>query len=157
MGADDRNIEATMAQRTLASLLSGGNSKPTTQLGSIFGSLDPSPTPNRLMQYSSPFEKAPNPQSALADLFSGPAPRSVAETIWPTLPTNREPIKRKVFFSFHYKDVMRVNNVRQQGKIGNRPTTFYDWSLWERKRLEGPDALKRLIRERCKARQLSAS
>ncbi|RVI03193.1 hypothetical protein CN205_24115 [Sinorhizobium meliloti] len=62
-----------------------------------------------------------------------------------------EPVKRKAFFSFHYDDIMRVNNVRQAFKIYN-PTsilvpTFYDSSLWESRKLEGDESLKRLIRE----------
>ena len=59
--------------------------------------------------------------------------------------------KRKAFFSFHYDDVMRVNNVRNAFKIYN-PTsilapTFYDSSLWESRKMEGEESLKRLIRE----------
>lgn len=59
--------------------------------------------------------------------------------------------KRKVFFSFHYDDIMRVNNVRNAWKIDHPDTpamrSFYDSSLWESRKLEGPEALKRLIRE----------
>lgn len=59
--------------------------------------------------------------------------------------------KRKVFFSFHYDDIMRVNNVRNVWKIYHPNTqtmrSFYDSSLWESRKLEGPEALKRLIRE----------
>jgi MTH538 TIR-like domain (DUF1863) len=59
--------------------------------------------------------------------------------------------KRKVFFSFHYDDIMRVNNVRNAWKI-NHPDSllvrsFYDSSLWESRKLEGDEAVKRLIRE----------
>ncbi len=59
--------------------------------------------------------------------------------------------KRRTFFSFHYDDVMRVNAVRNAFKVYNPGTiyqpTFYDSSLWERRKLEGPEAIKRLIRE----------
>jgi hypothetical protein len=59
--------------------------------------------------------------------------------------------KRKAFFSFHFDDVMRVNVVRNAWKISHpdapQMRSFYDSSLWESRRLEGPDALKRLIRE----------
>lgn len=59
--------------------------------------------------------------------------------------------KRKAFFSFHYDDIMRVNNVRNAWKITHpdSPTmrSFYDSSLWESRKLEGPEAVKRLIRE----------
>jgi hypothetical protein len=61
--------------------------------------------------------------------------------------------KRKAFFSFHYADVMRVNNVRNSGEFktgsqssGRAVEGFYDGSLWERRKLEGPEAIKNLIR-----------
>jgi hypothetical protein len=61
------------------------------------------------------------------------------------------PIKRRAFFSFHFDDVMRVNNVRQSWRLHNAGTilvpSFTDSSLWESKQLEGDEALKRLIRE----------
>jgi hypothetical protein len=60
-------------------------------------------------------------------------------------------IKRKAFFSFHYDDIMRVNVVRNAWKITHPDSatsrTFYDSSLWESKKLESDDSLKRLIRE----------
>jgi len=59
--------------------------------------------------------------------------------------------KRRVYFSFHFDDVMRVNNVRQAWKIDHpdAPTmrSFCDSSLWERRQLEAPESVKRLIRE----------
>ncbi|MES5482115.1 hypothetical protein QMZ05_05100 [Bradyrhizobium sp. INPA03-11B] len=62
--------------------------------------------------------------------------------------------KRNVFSSFHYADVMRVNNVRKSGEFkqtssddGRSIEGFYDYSLWENRRLNGEDALMRLIRE----------
>jgi len=61
------------------------------------------------------------------------------------------PTKRRVFFSFHFDDIMRVNNVRNVWKIDHPDAqanrSFYDSSLWEARQLEGPEALKRLIRE----------
>lgn len=60
---------------------------------------------------------------------------------------------RKVFFSFHYVDIMRVNNVRkamefQKGSVeGEISLKFYDRSLWETSKRSNPEALKRLIRE----------
>lgn len=60
-------------------------------------------------------------------------------------------VKRKVFFSFHFADIMRVNNVRNAWKIDHpdapNARSFYDSSLWESRKLEGDEALKRLIRE----------
>jgi hypothetical protein len=74
----------------------------------------------------------------------------------PTAPAK----KRRVFFSFHYADIMRVNNVRISWEFISPPTTasilygggetalgFFDASLWESRKLDGPDALKRLIRD----------
>lgn len=65
------------------------------------------------------------------------------------------PTKRKVFFSFHYADIMRVNVVRlcNEFKTSENPRGarsiegFYDKSLWESKKLDGSDALKKLIRD----------
>jgi MTH538 TIR-like domain (DUF1863) len=59
--------------------------------------------------------------------------------------------KRKVYFAFRYKDIMRVNNVRQSGKIGQEqetnPRDFYDRSIWEKSGATEPETLKRLMRE----------
>jgi len=61
------------------------------------------------------------------------------------------PIKRKAFFSFHFDDVMRVNVVRNAWKISHPDNAlmrrFYDSSLWESRKREGPESLKQLIRE----------
>jgi hypothetical protein len=61
--------------------------------------------------------------------------------------------KRRVFFSFHYADIMRVNVVRNSGEFaksanegGRNIEGYYDASLWEKRKLEGDDALKNLIR-----------
>jgi hypothetical protein len=60
-------------------------------------------------------------------------------------------VKRKAFFSFHYDDIMRVNVVRNAWKIDHPDNylmrSFQDSSLWESRKLEGDDAVKRLIRE----------
>jgi hypothetical protein len=59
--------------------------------------------------------------------------------------------KRKAFFSFHFDDVMRVNNVRNAWKIDHPDNalmrSFYDSSLWESKKLEGDASVKDLIRQ----------
>jgi hypothetical protein len=61
------------------------------------------------------------------------------------------PVKRKAYFAFYHDDIMRVNNVRNAWKISHPDSalnrSFYDSSLWESKKLQGDDALKRLIRE----------
>jgi MTH538 TIR-like domain (DUF1863) len=59
--------------------------------------------------------------------------------------------KRKVYFAFRFKDIMRVNNVRHSGKIGQdeatNPRDFYDRSMWDKSSSTQPETLKRLMRE----------
>ena len=53
---------------------------------------------------------------------------------------------RKVFFSFHYADIMNANIVRNSGQF--KPTAetgFYDASLWEDAKTKGDPAIQRLI------------
>ncbi|GAH77614.1 unnamed protein product, partial [marine sediment metagenome] len=53
---------------------------------------------------------------------------------------------RKVYFSFHYADVWRVNQIRNSWLTqGGEANTFYDGSLWEESRMKGDAAIKRLI------------
>ncbi len=55
---------------------------------------------------------------------------------------------RKVFFSFHYDDVTRANVVRNCDVITRQYQTgvrFYDKSLWEEAKKQGPVAIKRMI------------
>jgi MTH538 TIR-like domain (DUF1863) len=63
----------------------------------------------------------------------------------------RNATKRKVYFAFRFRDVMRVNNVRQAGKIGydeeKNPREFYDRSIWKQREITDPEGLKRLMRE----------
>jgi hypothetical protein len=74
------------------------------------------------------------PSAAVSDLFRG-----------------FEQTKRNVYFAFRFKDIMRVNNVRQSGKIGQdeqrNPRDFYDHSMWEKSSSTEPEMLKRLMRE----------
>lgn len=59
------------------------------------------------------------------------------------------PRVRRVFYSFHYADVNRVNQVRQSGKIrpidSERVKTVQDRSLWERKKSINEDYLRSSI------------
>ena len=53
---------------------------------------------------------------------------------------------RRVFFSFHYADIMNANIVRNSGEF--KPTAdtgFYDASLWEDAKTKGDAAVQRLI------------
>jgi hypothetical protein len=59
-------------------------------------------------------------------------------------------VRRKAFFSFHFADSMRVNNVRRCWQFrADRPGEhgFTDSSLWEARQLEHSDSIKNLIRE----------
>jgi MTH538 TIR-like domain (DUF1863) len=65
----------------------------------------------------------------------------------PQIPT----IKRKVYFAFHFADIMRVNNVRNAWKIDHPDAvlnrSFYDSSIWEKKAAMGDESVKQLIRD----------
>lgn len=53
---------------------------------------------------------------------------------------------RRVFFSFHYADIMNANIVRMSGQF--KPTAetgFYDASLWERAKTQGDASVQALI------------
>jgi hypothetical protein len=55
---------------------------------------------------------------------------------------------RKVFFSFHFDDVTRANVVRNSDVITRQyqeGVRFYDKSLWEEAKKQGPVAIKRMI------------
>lgn len=111
------------------------------------------------------FGHRPSPpvSSALSDLFYSPPPASgvAATDLFPSFGSLAPPklpvaplraaVKRRAFFSFHYDDIMRVNVVRNAWKIDHPDNalmrSFYDSSLWESRKLEGDDAVKRLIRE----------
>jgi MTH538 TIR-like domain (DUF1863) len=84
--------------------------------------------------------------AAASDLFG-----SSFSTTVPTAPVLKPAVKRRAFFSFHYDDIMRVNVVRNAWKIDHPDNalmrSFYDSSLWESRKLDGDDAVKRLIRE----------
>ena len=57
---------------------------------------------------------------------------------------------RRVFFSFHYDDVTRVNVVRNSDRIVRqyeRAARFHDASLWEKAKKQGRLALKRMIND----------
>jgi antiphage defense system Thoeris ThsB-like protein len=97
--------------------------------------------------------KPPTP-SPLASLvcYTPPAPRLPTTRlgeIKPALVALPE-VKRKVYFAFDFDDVIRVNNVRQVGKIGpreERNRTFYDRSIWESRNIKTDEGLKNLMRE----------
>ncbi|WP_373959388.1 TIR domain-containing protein [Vibrio gigantis] len=53
---------------------------------------------------------------------------------------------RRVFFSFHYKYVWKVNQVRSMTNIiGTAAAGFQDASLWEEAKLKGDKEIKKMI------------
>ncbi|WP_271591992.1 TIR domain-containing protein [Bradyrhizobium sp. CCBAU 65884] len=115
-----------------------------------FGPAPPSTTQNLFAPFLTPAPVAPpvapgRPLSRLAGLVAPPvAPARPAPMYAPAT------VKRKGFFSFHYADIWRVNNVRQSWKI-NCPgredkRQFFDRSLWESVQRKNPEGLKSLIR-----------
>jgi hypothetical protein len=98
---------------------------------------------------------------AAADLFPpppsypfgslAPLPLAPPKTLYtpPAKPT-APAVKRKAFFSFHFLDSLRVNNVRNIWKIKHPSSanmrTFQDSSLWEARKLTDPKAIKAIIR-----------
>lgn len=55
---------------------------------------------------------------------------------------------RVVFFSFHYDDVFRVNQVRKSGAfVGEQRSGFRDKAEYEQVKLRGDAAIKRWIRK----------
>jgi hypothetical protein len=95
---------------------------------------------------------APPPPAfgSLADIIAPPKPPP-ARYVPPPKPRPVEPeIKRRAFFSFHFDDIMRVNNVRNTWKITHADSSsnrsFYDSSLWETRKVTKPEVIKQLIR-----------
>jgi MTH538 TIR-like domain (DUF1863) len=87
----------------------------------------------------------------MAGLFDPKFPPGLLSPAFGTLRDYAAQLKRKAYFAFHYDDIMRVNVVRNAWKITHPDSplmrSFQDSSLWEAKKLEGDEALKRLIRE----------
>jgi len=120
----------TNSYGSLSDLIDCSTSLPVPGIGALPGHFPTSNPP-----------PAPPPSfGLLRPLPTAPKPRPVPPAI-----------KRKAFFSFHYDDIMRVNVVRNAWKITHPDNvlmrSFYDSSLWESKKLEGPEAVKRLIRD----------
>jgi hypothetical protein len=121
--------------RSLTELIA---SAPSTQLPSPFSAPVPYTEPSLLNALTSPLTQS-HP-------FVGVPPAVQARTAPPLLQ-----VKRKVYFAFGFDDLMRVNNVRQIGKIGPReqknPRTFTDRSIWESRDIKNEENLKNLMRQ----------
>ena len=105
-----------------------GNSYTNAAGGAVADLFPPTPSPYPFGSFISP---PPVPYT--------PPPKPVAPSV-----------KRKAFFSFHFTDSLRVNNVRNIWKIKHPSSagmrTFQDSSLWEARKLTDPKAIKAIIR-----------
>lgn len=129
-----------------------------TDFGSLFDPPPPSKPASPLAGLFAAFgEPSTAPTNALSGLIAPRVPNRLADLVAPPMAPKRPApiyapatIKRKGFFSFHYADIIRVNNVRNAWKI-NAPgredkRQFFDRSLWESVQRKNPEGLKNLIR-----------
>src|SRR5215813_2770464 len=68
----------------------------------------------------------------------------------PRTPMRAEATGRRVYFAFDFDDLLRVEFVRQSGKVGLRETIqrgFYDRTVWESRALKNESGLLALMRE----------
>jgi MTH538 TIR-like domain (DUF1863) len=138
-------------EATTAKALSGAVADlfPTTAPSSPFSLAGLMATPPPLFP---PASASTQPFGSLAGLVTPPGPPPSNALYAP--PPKPKPVapekKRKAFFSFHFDDIMRVNNVRNTWKITHPDSSsnrsFYDSSLWEERKLVGPEGIKQLIR-----------
>jgi hypothetical protein len=114
---------------------------PSNPFGSLAGVMPSSPS---VLASSPPARHF----GSLADLLASP-PLSSFNALSKPKPVAPE-TKRKAFFSFHFDDIMRVNNVRNAWKITHPDSSsnrsFYDSSLWETRKLVAQESVKQLIR-----------
>jgi hypothetical protein len=98
-----------------------------------------------------------SPRNSLADLVTPPSGGSfgaLSPSLLGSILGTAQTKRRRVFFSFHYADITRVNNVRLSGEFaksasdsGRDVEGFYDNSLWESRKRDGDEAIKNLIRD----------
>jgi hypothetical protein len=139
---------------------------PATGLGALAQALASMDQPTGLARFTDP-----PPTNELTGLGFGlprpmtdPAPYNIfnpAPVTKPYLPPlNRTPtisnlpdVRRRTFFSFHFPDSFRVNQVRQSWRLRPKskdpraPLWFHDSSIWEKSKKTDDEALKQLIRE----------
>jgi hypothetical protein len=88
------------------------------------------------------------PPSSTFGSLAGPAPAPKVMYTPPPKPV-APTVKRKAFFSFHFLDRFRVNDVRNTWKISHPSSatmrSFQDSSLWEIRKLTDPKAIKAII------------
>src|SRR5262245_59730235 len=132
-------------------------------LAKPFGKPQPLSLGEALAGFAQPPGKPLTPPASL--LFTPPAstPSSTrhalaAALLAPPIPAVRKiprlakPLEqqRMVYFAFSFADIMRVNNVRQNGKISapevNKRRQFKDRSIWQSRYINTDEGLKSLMR-----------
>jgi hypothetical protein len=146
---------------TMADLFGSLNATPTNALNGAAADLFPTTPPSspfgsltNLIPSQAPWFPPPPPPppfyGSLANHLANPALSPVNALNTTTTKPVAPETKRKAFFSFHFDDIMRVNNVRNAWKITHPDSSlnrsFYDSSLWETRKLVGPESIKQLIR-----------
>jgi MTH538 TIR-like domain (DUF1863) len=111
----------------------------------------PKPSLSGLSSALSPFGSF-SPLSGKAsvfDLINTPPPPAPPLPVKPAVALAPPMINRKVYFAFDFDDLIRVNNVRQVGKVGPReqkgPRQFSDRSIWESRDIKNEQNLKNLM------------
>ena len=159
--------EVSPMARAIANLLMDKQASPVNPFSQPVNDLFSSPpkaTPSpysfgNLGAVADLFPPTPTGRAAV-DLFPGPSLNPFGSLGRPTTPPKAlysppakpvaPSVKRKAFFSFHFPDSLRVNNVRNIWKIKHPSSagmrTFQDSSLWEARKLTDPKAIKAIIR-----------
>jgi hypothetical protein len=113
----------------------------------LFGSIGMLENPPPSPAFGGLFGLAPlaNQPTLFGALYApAPAPYAPPKPVAPA-------IKRRAFFSFHWTDVWRVNVIRKAWKFRHPDNallpSFVDSSLWESKKLNDDEAIKRLIQD----------
>jgi hypothetical protein len=129
---------------------------PQAPLSSMFGSsFAPGPS-NALASFLTPPPLPDTSLNSLASLLQTQVPIfAVATPTAPAAPVVRAaPVRRMAYFAFDFDDVIRVNNVRQTGKIGFRVSPhsrgFLDRSVWESRKINTSPGLKQLMQQAMK-------
>jgi antiphage defense system Thoeris ThsB-like protein len=115
--------------------------------GKPFGSLARLPLTAPFDFFAPQPSTPPSMSDALAAVLSSPPMPIMREGPRPSKPRERQ---RMVYFAFSFADIMRVNNVRQNGKLGvpevNARRQFRDRSIWESRDINTDEGLKTLMR-----------
>lgn len=141
------NPSLPVAPNPWAGGILGPLATPPPPTGAVSGGLldpippsSPNPSPAGIFGALAPVVPPMNPFGRVSPPVVPPLPRAPAPEV-----------KRKVYFAFSFSDVMRVNCVRNSGKIGSRETKkarlFYDRSIWERRSITNDENLKALMRQ----------